>query len=79
MVSRAWEVEKAWLKDEARGMAIMAAIQRFEGHPSVERRGKVSKQNRYEPAGVLRAHISDDMLFIETLIGWLGAHSMVLS
>ncbi|CAK9066531.1 unnamed protein product, partial [Durusdinium trenchii] len=50
VVSRAWEVEKAWLKDEARAMAIMAAIQRFESHPSVERRGKVSKQNRYEPA-----------------------------
>jgi len=24
------------------------------GQPSVERRGKVSKQNRYEPAGLLR-------------------------
>lgn len=50
VVSRAWEVEKPWLKDEARAMAIMAAIHRFESQPSVERRGKVSKQNRYEPA-----------------------------
>ncbi|CAE7669768.1 PBE1 [Symbiodinium sp. CCMP2592] len=50
VVSKASEVEKPWIADEVRRQAILAAIERFQSHPGVERRGKVSRQNRFEPA-----------------------------
>jgi len=50
VASRISDLEKPWLADKARSSLVTSAMLTFERQPGVIRRGRVSRQNRFQPA-----------------------------
>lgn len=52
VVSRPSELEKPWLMDKVRSRLVQEAVQQLESCRGVLRRGRCSRQNRFQPAPV---------------------------